>query len=89
MVVYAGNSGKADSPRHPVNEFLSVNLTVSGALTVFGHHNVGGFYDPGFARIPLTTVFGLRPRVNASGMKIASCGVLRPRWTPGNKKLGT
>ncbi len=40
-------------------------------LTVFSHHTVGRFYNPGFSPIPLTTVIGLRACVNPVGTGIA------------------
>jgi hypothetical protein len=48
-----------------------VDFTINLELTVFHHKTVGGFYNTDFGPPPLTTVFGLRARVNPIGMGIA------------------
>jgi hypothetical protein len=55
----------------PVNNFVSVNFTLSGELTVFRNQTVGRFYDPATGRVPLTTVIGLTARLKPLGMRLA------------------
>jgi hypothetical protein len=65
-------------PRLAVNKLVSVDFTSNAELTVFRHQTVGRFYNPDSGPIPLTTVIGLRARVNRVGMEIAWQGVVVP-----------
>ena len=56
-----------------------MDFTVFQELTPFGHKTVGGFYNSVFAPAPLTTVMGLRDRVNPVGTEIASVGPVDAR----------
>jgi hypothetical protein len=56
---------------NPVNNLVSVDFTVLRELTVSPRQTVGKFYNSVFRPIPLTTVIGLRARINPVGMRIA------------------
>ena len=47
---------------------MSVDFTPNAELTLYRHQTVGGFYNSDFGPIPLTTVLGLRARINPLGM---------------------
>ena len=56
---------------HKEYDLVSVYFTVFRELTLNRHQTVGRFYNSDFGSIPLTTVIGLRARVNPVGMGIA------------------